>query len=199
MPMSTRPFFSPGQTVVLFGGSFDPPHGGHGLVAKAALRQLKADFVWWLVSPQNPLKQRQAGAAHARLAAARRLAMHPKFIVSDEEVRLGTQYAIDTVTALQARYRHVRFIWLIGADNLLQMHRWRDWQKLMNRVPLAVYPRPGATLKALASPAAHAFAANRKVEAVHLRRARAPAWALLRGTQSHESSTALRQSGGAGS
>ena len=179
--------------MVLFGGSFDPPHSGHRLLAEAALKQLKADFVWWLVSPQNPLKTRKAGATGARLAATRQLAAQPKFIVSDEETRLGTQYAIDTVAALQARYSHVHFIWLIGADNLANMHKWRDWQALMARVPLAVYPRPGATLKALASPAARAFAPHRLVEAARLRRYDAPAWTLLRGAQSGESSTALRQ------
>ena len=135
MPAAAYRFFSPGQTVVLFGGSFDPPHDGHRLIAEAALNQLNADFVWWLVSPQNPLKTRKAGAARARLAATRKLAAHPKFIVSDEEARLGTQYAVDTVVALQKRYPHVRFIWLIGADNLLAMHEWKDWQILMHRVP----------------------------------------------------------------
>ena len=179
--------------MVLFGGSFDPPHKGHRLIAEAALKQLKADFVWWLVSPQNPLKTRKAGAAHARLAATRALAAHPKFIVSDEETRLGTQYAVDTVVALQARYPHVHFIWLIGADNLAEMHKWKDWQALMARVPLAVYPRPDATLKALASPAARAFAPHRLSETVQLRDYRAPVWSLLHGAQSHESSTALRQ------
>ena len=189
----TKPFFSPGQTVVLFGGSFDPPHDGHRLIAEAALKQLNADFVWWLVSPQNPLKARKAGAASTRLTATRALAAHPKFIVSDEEARLGTQYAVDTVAALQKRFPHVRFIWLIGADNLAGMHEWKDWQGLMHRLPLAVYPRPGATLKALASPAAQKFAAHRLAEAAQLRHYQAPVWTLLRGAQSAESSTALRQ------
>lgn len=193
MSRAARPFFSAGQTVVLFGGSFDPPHTGHRLIAEAALKQLNADFVWWLVSPQNPLKARKAGSAEVRLAASRELAAHPKFIVSDEEARLNTQYAIDTVTALQNRYPHVHFVWLIGADNMSQMHQWKDWRGLMTRVPLAVYPRPGATLKALASPAAHSFAMHRLAEAAQLSHYRAPAWALLRGAQSHESSTALRQ------
>jgi nicotinate-nucleotide adenylyltransferase len=193
MPVAQNHSFSSGQTVVLFGGSFDPPHAGHRLVAEAALKQLKADFVWWLVSPQNPLKEAKAGATETRLAATRALAAHPRFIVSDEETRLGTQYAIDTVAALKARYGNVHFIWLIGADNLAQLHHWKDWQALMQSVAIAVYPRPGATLKALAAPAAQKFAAYRLPDAAQLRRYDAPAWALLRGAQSAESSTALRQ------
>lgn len=193
-----QPFFSAGQTVVLFGGSFDPPHEGHRLLGEAALKQLQADFVWWLVSPQNPLKETKAGAADARLAATRALANHPKFIVSNEEARLGTQYAVDTVRALQARYPHVTFIWLIGADNLAQMHHWKDWQELMSGVAMAVYPRPGATLKALSSPAAHKFAAYRlpSAAAAQMRHYQAPVWTMLQGAQSQQSSTALRKSKG---
>lgn len=180
---------------MLFGGSFDPPHAGHRLIAEAALKQLKADFVWWLVSPQNPLKARKAGDGARRLQATRHMARHPKFIVTDEEVRLGTQYAVDTVAALQARYPHVTFIWLIGADNLATMHKWKAWQGLMGAVPLAVYPRPGATIKALAAPAAQRFAAHRlpRAAAADLCRHQAPAWVVLDGPQSPQSSTALRQ------
>lgn len=189
-----RPFFSPGQSVVLFGGSFDPPHDGHRLVAEAALKQLKADFVWWLVSPQNPLKNRKAGAAQARLAATAKLARHPKFIVSDEEARLGTQYALDTVRALKRRYPHVHFIWLIGADNLAILQDWKGWQALMDEIALAVYPRPGATLRALAGPAAGRYGACRlsPMRAADLALYRPPVWTLLSGVQSPQSSTALR-------
>ena len=191
-----KPFFSPGQTVVLFGGSFDPPHKGHDLVAKAALRQLKADFVWWLVSPQNPLKNRRAGGLAARVAATRELAHHPKFIVTAEETRLGTQYALDTVHALQKAYPHVHFIWLIGTDNLAQLHRWKGWRTLMRDIPIAVYPRPTHGVKALASPAAQRFSRHRVTtgEIGQLRFLRPPAWGLLAGPQSTQSSTALRAS-----
>ncbi len=195
MQTGKPPFFSRGQTVVLFGGSFDPPHDGHRLVAKAALAQLQADFVWWLVSPQNPLKAHRPGAQSDRLAAAQKLARHPKFIVSNEEARLGTQYAADTVQALKQAHPGVRFIWLIGADNLAQMHKWKDWQVLMGEIAIAVYPRPGATLKALAGKAALRFGTRRlpSAEAARLGRSRAPAWTLLHGVQSGQSSTALRQ------
>lgn len=189
------PFFSRGQTVVLFGGSFDPPHAGHRLVAQAALAQLQADFVWWLVSPQNPLKAHRPGAQSARVAATQGLARHPKFIVNDAETRLGTRYAVDTVRALKAAHPGVHFIWLIGADNLAQMHKWKDWQALMGEIAMAVYPRPGATLKALAGKAALRFGAQRlpSAEAAQLGRRPAPAWTLLRGVQSSQSSTALRK------
>ena len=144
----SRIFFSPGQRVALFGGSFDPPHAGHRQAALAALKALQVDFVWWLVAPQNPLKPHQPSDMAARLTATRALAAHPKFRVSDEETRLGTHFAIDTVRALKARHRGVDFVWLVGADNLANLHAWRHWQALMQEVPLAVYPRPGATLRA---------------------------------------------------
>lgn len=189
-----KAFFSPGQRVALFGGSFDPPHAGHRQVAEAALKTLALDYVWWLVAPQNPLKTRKAGAMADRLAATQALAAHPKFIVSDEESRLGTRYAVDTVRALQARHHGVHFVWLIGADNLAELHRWKDWQALMHAVPLAVYPRPGATLKAMAGPAAQHFAAARwpAAEAKNLAVHPAPAWVLLDGVQSPLASTDLR-------
>ena len=162
----------------MFGGSFDPPHDGHRRLALAALKALQVDFVWWLVAPQNPLKAHQPGAMATRLAATRTCAAHPRFLVSDEETRLGTRYACDTIRALKARHPGVDFIWLIGADNLAQLHRWKDWQGLMHEVPLAVYPRPTKTLKALAAPAAQRFARARLAtqDAARLARRKTPAW-----------------------
>lgn len=190
-----RRHFTAGQTIALFGGSFDPPHAGHRLLAEAALRQLQVDKVWWLPAPQNPLKNHQPGAMATRLAATERLARHPRFLVSDEESRLGTHYAIDTVCALQRLYPHVRFIWLIGSDNLQHMHRWRNWPALMQTVPLAVYPRPGSSHKAAFSQAAQRFAAYRVAaeDAPLLASRKAPAWCLLEGVTSPLASSALRR------
>ena len=195
MRVPRRRFFSPGQIVVLFGGSFDPPHKGHARVARAALRQLNADFIWWLVSPQNPLKERTASDRTKRVKAAQSLARHPKFIVSAEEEKLGTRYAVDTVRALKKAYPHVRFVWLIGADNLADLHRWRDWQGLMAQIPLAVYPRPGYNLRALSSAAARRFGARRLASqnSAALAALRAPFFVMLTGAQSPLASSALRR------
>ena len=189
--------FLDGAKVALFGGSFDPPHEGHRLVAQAALHALNVDYVWWLVSPQNPLKSHKPKAIDRRVAAVQKLADDRRFIVSDEETRLGTFYAIDTVRALQTAYPQVSFIWLIGADNLVGLHRWKGWQRLMREIPLAVYPRPGAAHKAALSPAARAFDYARldAAAAAQLPLYQAPAWVMLDGARSSLASSQLRQNG----
>ena len=193
---TTRKFFD-GAKVALFGGSFDPPHEGHRLVAQAALRALNIDYVWWLVSPQNPLKNHRPKAIDRRVAAVQKLACDRRFIVSDEETRLGTFYTIDTVRALRAAYPQVSFIWLIGADNLVGLHRWKDWQSLIREIPLAIYPRPGAAHKAALSPAARAFDYARldAAAAAQLPLCQAPAWVMLDGARSPLASSQLRQNG----
>ena len=188
------PSFFAGAKVALFGGSFDPPHAGHVLVAKAALRALGVDYVWWLVSPQNPLKHHRPQNMQKRLENVRRMADEKRFIVSDEETRLGTQFAIDTVRALKTAHPHVDFMWLIGADNLAQLHRWKNWQALMQEIPLAVYPRPGFTHKAALSPAARRFDWARlpTQAAAQLPLYQAPAWVMLDGVRSSLASSRLR-------
>ena len=192
--MTARHHFAPGMSVGLFGGSFDPPHAGHRLVSLTALKALQLDRIWWLVSPQNPLKQHAPKDIAARVAACRALAGHPKIFVSDEETRLGTQYAIDTVRRLKAANPGVCFIWLMGADNLAGLHKWKFWDELMSEIPVAVYPRPGSTLQAGISPAAMRFAPWRKPAnaAARFRFAKAPAWIMLDGVLSGLSSSALR-------
>ncbi len=192
--MMARHHFKPGMSVGLFGGSFDPPHAGHCLVSLTALKALQLDRIWWLVSPQNPLKQHAPKDTAARVAACRALARHPKIFVSDEETRLGTQYAIDTVRRLKAASPGVRFVWLMGADNLAGLHKWKFWDDLMREIPVAIYPRPGSTLQAGISPAAMRFAPWRKPAsaAASFRFAQAPAWIILDGVLSGLSSSALR-------
>jgi nicotinate-nucleotide adenylyltransferase len=201
MQKPAPPKFFPGAKIALFGGSFDPPHQGHALLAKAALRKLGVDYVWWLVSPQNPLKNHKPQNMETRLAEVRDLAGADaearRFIVTDEETRLGTQFAIDTVRALQAAYPHVDFIWLMGADNLAQLHRWKNWQDLMAAIPIAVYPRPGFAHKAALSPAARAFEQDRlpTAAAAQLADYQAPAWLILDGARSSLASSRLRADG----
>lgn len=186
----------PGMRVGLFGGSFNPAHEGHAHVAETARRRLALDRVVWLVSPQNPLKPSHETADLAeRMAGARRLARGPGMIVSDAESRLGSQYTIDTVRALKARYPLVKFVWIMGADSLASFHRWRGWTEIMREIPVAVVSRPGATLRARLSPAARRFARFRKPSSLAPRLAdlAPPAWVFLLGRFNYQSSTVLRE------
>jgi nicotinate-nucleotide adenylyltransferase len=189
----------PGMKVGLFGGSFNPAHDGHAHVAETALRRLDLDRVIWLVSPQNPLKDARDSAPlaermnSARAAAA--LAAHgPAMVVSDVETRIGTQWTVDTLRALVARHPGVRFVWLMGSDNLATFHRWRGWTDIMRLMPMAVIARPGSELTSRTAPAAARFAAARlpAVRARLLPELDAPAWTLLNAPLNHRSSTALR-------
>jgi len=138
----------------LLGGSFNPAHRAHRRISLAALDALGLDEIWWLVSPGNPLKSQQGMAPlPARLATARRAARRARIRVTAIERALGTVYTVDTLAALVRRYPRDRFIWLMGADNLAQFHRWRDWRKIASLVPIAVVTRPGYDARALKAPA----------------------------------------------
>ena len=181
--------------VGLFGGSFNPAHEGHAHVAETALRRLNLDKVIWLVSPQNPLKSSaQTRPVAERMAAARQRARGNSMIVSDAETQLGSQYTIDTLRVLRARYPGVKFVWIMGADSLATFHRWRGWTQIMREVPVAVISRPWAALKSRTSPAARRFAHARKPAsaAATLPDLAAPAWVYLTGPLNFASSTAMR-------
>jgi nicotinate-nucleotide adenylyltransferase len=186
----------PGMKVGLYGGSFNPAHEGHAHVADTALKRLGLDKVIWLVSPQNPLKSgHETEALEHRLARVRRFAAGPAMIVADAESRIGSQYTIDTLRVLKARFPGVRFVWIMGADSLASFHRWRGWTQIMAEVPVAVVSRPWIALKSRFSPAARRFAHARipSVAARTLALRRPPAWVYLRGPLSFASSTALRR------
>jgi nicotinate-nucleotide adenylyltransferase len=182
--------------VGLYGGSFNPVHAGHLHVARTAMRRLGLDRVIWLVSPQNPLKQTaETESLAARMAAVRKVANTPGMIVSDIETRIGSAYTIDTLRVLKARFPGVNFVWLMGADNLAQFHRWRGWTEILHQVPMAIIARPGSQLSARFSPAAHRFAAFRlPAEAAPTLAAHGPpAWIYLPVPLNHLSSTMLRE------
>ena len=142
------------KRIGLLGGSFNPAHAGHRHISIAALRRLQLDEVWWLVSPQNPLKYAAGMAPLAvRLASARAVARHPRIRPTAIEAKLGTRFAVDTVTALQARFPKNAFIWLAGADILPELHRWHRWRDLLQRLPIAVLARPRYMRQAMRSPA----------------------------------------------
>ncbi|WP_420608059.1 nicotinate-nucleotide adenylyltransferase [Novosphingopyxis sp.] len=142
------------KRVGLLGGSFNPAHGGHRSISRFAIDALRLDAMWWLVSPGNPLKAERGMAPYeARLGSARKLARRSRIVASDIERRLGTRYTVDTLRALKRRYPGTRFIWVMGADNLAQFHRWKDWRTIARTMPIAVIARPGYEGAALASPA----------------------------------------------
>ena len=183
-------------SVGLLGGSFNPAHSGHRHISVAALRRLGLDEVWWLVSPQNPLKAAAGMAPLAvRVAAARAVARHRRIRVTGIEARLGTRFAVDTVAALQRRHPGIRFIWLMGADNLAQLHRWSRWRRLARLLPIAVLARPGYMLQALTAPAMAWFGRRRHASATagSWREWRLPAIVVLDIRMSPLSATAIRR------
>ena len=185
----------PGMRIGLFGGSFDPPHEGHVLASRIALRRLKLDRLWWLVSPGNPLKDTQGRPSLAeRVAAAQRLAAHPRVVVTGLEAQIGTRYTYDTLAYLRARCPGVRFVWIMGADNLLQFHRWQHWEEIARLAPIAIIDRPGATWKSTSAKAAQRFARARigESDAPRLADTPPPAITYLHGPRVAQSSTALR-------
>jgi len=179
----------------LFGGTFDPPHQAHRAVCLIAMRRLGLDRVWWLVTPGNPLKDtRHLSPLAERLAAARALAHHPRIDVTGFEAEIGSRYTYDTVRYLRERCPGVRFVWIMGADNLRSFHRWQKWRALAALVPLAVVDRLGPSLYAVGSVTGQALARFRLPEAAArtLPDRMPPAWVYLHGLKSPLSSTALR-------
>jgi nicotinate-nucleotide adenylyltransferase len=186
---------APRLRIGLLGGSFNPAHEGHRAISREALKRLRLDRVWWLVSPQNPLKPTdQTTDLEQRLTAARAIADHPRVVVTDLERRIGTRYTVDTLRWLSQKCR-ARFVWLIGADNMAQLPRWRRWQRLVCMVPIAVFDREPYSYVALAGRMASAYARGRVVErrAPVLVETQPPAWVYLRLRRHQASSTALRQ------
>jgi nicotinate-nucleotide adenylyltransferase len=180
----------------LFGGSFNPPHAAHRAASLLAIKRLQLDHVWWLVTPGNPLKDvRGLPPLDARIDAARRVAGHPRIHITGIEAALGTRYTRDTLAKLIHRYPGVRFVWIMGADNLPAFHRWRNWRAIARMVPIAVVDRADDGLNAVAGIAPQAFAAARipESEAGILASLQPPAWVYLHGLKSPISSTDLRQ------
>lgn len=185
-----------GLAIGLMGGSFNPPHVGHLQVARTALKSLRLDHLWWIVTPGNPLKAgRDLAPLAERMDACRALiGGDPRMVATSFETELGNAYSVETIAFLQGRYPATHFVWVMGADNLATFHRWRRWREIAARLPIAVVDRPGWHLAAIASPAARALAPHR----IRTSSARAlatlppPAWTFLSGPLSPASSTALR-------
>ncbi len=195
--MRRFPVAKAGQVIGLLGGSFDPPHAGHVHITKAALKRFGLDHLWWLVSPGNPLKASGPAPLPQRMQAARAMMRHPRVTVTDIERHLGTRYTAQTIAALSRRYSGVRFVWLMGADNLAQFDRWQDWRWIMEHVPVGVLARPGDRISARLSKAARVYrGAKLPKQAAHmLGHAQPPAWAFVNLPMSDQSSSAIRARG----
>lgn len=194
MPHAAR-----GIAVGLFGGSFNPPHAGHALVAEIALRRLALQQLWWIVTPGNPLKAgRQLAPLGDRLARSEAIATDPRIKVTAFEAAHRLRYTADTLALVKARNPGVDFVWIMGADNLRDFHRWQRWREIATTFPIAVIDRPGATLSYLSSIMAKTFDYARVDEddAPALARKRPPAWTFIHGPRSSLSSTAIRNAGG---
>lgn len=187
------------QKIGLLGGSFNPAHAGHLYISETALRILNLDQVWWLVSPQNPLKSSEGmGSAEDRISSAKAVIHNPRIKISTFEFELGQTYTAKTISALKRSYPDHQFVWLMGADNLIQIPRWHQWQSIFETVPIAVFDRPGYTFKALNGKAARIYSESRWFPSGHNRPisdfsgATAPAWTFISHTKHKLSSTEIR-------
>ncbi|UWP89924.1 nicotinate-nucleotide adenylyltransferase [Aliiroseovarius crassostreae] len=191
------PYAAPGQVIGLLGGSFDPAHDGHVHITREALKRFGLDRVWWLVSPGNPLKKHGPAPMDDRLRHAREVMVHPRVEVTDLERRTGTRYTAETLAALQRLYPQVRFVWLMGADNLAEFHRWDNWRWIMDHVPVGVIARPGDRVQARMSVAALIYrnARLRGRDAQRLANSKAPAWTLINAPMRDISSSQIRAKG----
>jgi len=194
-PRLVLPPHAPGLRIGLFGGTFDPPHLAHLGASLLAMKRLQLDRIWWLVTPGNPLKDtRGLQPLEQRIASARALANHPRVDVTGIEAVINTRYTYDTLEFLVRRCPGVRFVWVMGADNLRSFYRWQNWRGIANLMPMAVVDRMGSSLYVTGGRAAQALSRYRLPEgsAVTLAGRKAPAWVYLHGFKSPLSSTALR-------
>jgi nicotinate-nucleotide adenylyltransferase len=195
-PFAKIPPFATGLRIGLFGGSFNPPHQGHRAASLLALRRLRLDRIWWLVSPANPLKNPQELAPLAlRVEATCKLSQHPRITVTAFEAAIGAAYTYQTIIYLKRRCPGVHFVWIMGADNFRVFDRWQRWRDIARLVPIAIIDRPGSTLTALHGRAAETLAPYRLNETggACLATAAPPAFMFLHGPRSPMSSTALRE------
>ena len=197
MPGHALPYARPGQVIGILGGSFDPAHEGHVHITREALKRFGLDQVWWLVSPGNPLKKRGPAPLTQRMKQARSLMCHPRVHISDFEAQMGTRYTAQTLRALARACPGVRFVWLMGADNLVQFDQWQDWQQIIETVPIGILARPGQRIAARVSKPARLYRAAR-VKGRHsqmLGQCKAPAWCFVNVPMRAVSSTILRRHG----
>lgn len=189
------PIANKGMVIGLLGGSFDPAHDGHVHLTRQAMARMGLDAIWWLITPANPLKARQPAPIADRLAHAKAIMVHPKVKITTLEDSLGTRATVDTIAHLRALYPGVQFVWLMGADNLVQFHKWGRWRDILRSVPVGVLARPGWGLAARLSVAARAFRGQRVARGETLRGHTPPVWCFVNMPMVAASSSAIRARG----
>ena len=189
------PIATEGMVIGLLGGSFDPAHEGHAHITREALKRMGLDRVWWLVSPGNPLKAHQPAPMADRLARARAVMRDPRVVITGLEEQLGTRTTADTIDRLRAIYPGVQFVWLMGADNLVQFHHWGRWRDILRSVPVGVLARPGSGVAARLSVAARAFRVDRVARGEGLGNRKPPVWCFVNLPLNDASSSAIRARG----
>ena len=195
--MKDYPLVLPGLTIGLLGGSFDPPHEGHIHISKTAIKIFNLSKLWWLVSPRNPIKDKPPSNISNRLLASKRIMVHPSVIITDIEKKLKTKYTFQTLIKIKKMYPATRFIWIMGADNLINFHHWKNWDWIMKNIPIGVMARPRDQIKAGLSPAAIRFSKYRlpREKSLLLPYLSPPVWTLVTGSMKNISSTKLRVKG----
>ena len=186
---------SEGRRIGLLGGSFNPAHKGHLHISREALARLRLDEIWWIVSPQNPLKSSDdMNDFNSRMNSAIAIADDPRIVVTKIELELGTVFTVDTLKSLREIYPEHRFVWLMGADNLRQIPKWKGWRQIFRMIPIAIFPRPAYSGRALAGKASRRFKRFRvrSTRGPRLANMRPPAWIFLRTQPNTTSATRIR-------
>lgn len=195
--MQGFPSVEPGLTIGLLGGSFDPPHEGHVHITKLALKIFNLSKIWWLVCPENPIKSVTPSDLNSRFLASKKIMKHPSVVITDLERKFKTKYTFQTLIKLKKLYPSTKFVWLMGADNLINFHHWKNWDWIMKNIPIGVMARPRDQIKAGLSPAAIRFSKYRlpREKSLLLPYLSPPVWTLVTGSMKNISSTKLRVKG----
>lgn len=193
--MQGFPSVEPGLTIGLLGGSFDPPHEGHVHITKLALKIFNLSKIWWLVCPENPIKSVTPSDLNSRFLASKKIMKHPSVIITDLERKFKTKYTFQTLIKLKKLYPSTKFVWLMGADNLINFHHWKNWDWIMKNIPVGVLARPEEQIKAGLSRTAIKFGNYRlpKEKSIILSNYIPPVWTLITGPMRNISSTEIRK------
>ena len=191
------PSVEPGLTIGLLGGSFDPPHEGHVHITKLALKIFNLSKIWWLVCPENPIKSVTPSDVNSRFLASKIIMKHPSVVITDLERKFKTKYTFQTLIKLKKLYPSTKFVWLMGADNLINFHHWKNWDWIMKNIPVGVLARPEEQIKAGLSRTAIKFGNYRlpKEKSIILSNYIPPVWTLSTGPMRNISSTEIRKKG----
>ena len=191
--MKVNSFRNSKLTVGILGGSFNPPHPGHLYVSQVFLKTLQLDYVWWVVAKQNPLKVKNQYRSHQlRCDLAAKLIKHPRIIVTNIEKEVKSNYISDVLFYLKNKFPKIKFIWLMGADNLLQFNKWHNWQNIFRSFPIAVFDRGNDVYTSLKGESAIKFAKYKLPEhSLNRLTHKTPSWGMIRKLKSSYSSTKI--------